>query len=80
MFFFVALFTVITFPFLFSVMFGDAGDAIIYIIFAGLLIAMEKKLMLRNNKDVSLNGIENTRSATASESCDKVHFSATYPI
>jgi hypothetical protein len=40
-------------------MFGDAGDAIIYIIFAGLLIAMEKKLMLRNNKDVSFNEIDN---------------------
>jgi len=47
-----ALYTTITFPFLFSVMFGDAGDAVIYLLFAGLLLFFEKKLMLRNNTDV----------------------------
>jgi len=46
------LYTIITFPFLFSVMFGDAGDAVIYVMFAGLLLYFEKKLMLRNNTDV----------------------------
>jgi hypothetical protein len=36
-------------------MFGDAGDAIIYILFASLLLVLEKKLMLRSNKDVSVH-------------------------
>ena len=37
-------YTIITFPFLFAVMFGDAGHGILMALFAGLLILFEKKL------------------------------------
>ena len=39
-----ALYTIITFPFLFSVMFGDFGHGIIMAVFALVLIMYEKKL------------------------------------
>ena len=39
-----APYTIITFPFLFAVMFGDAGHGIIMAAFALLLILFEKKL------------------------------------
>ena len=39
-----ALYTIITFPFLFSVMFGDFGHGIIMAAFALLLIVKEKQL------------------------------------
>ncbi len=39
-----ALYTIITFPFLFAVMFGDAGHGIIMASFAALLVLFEKKL------------------------------------
>ena len=39
-----ALYTLITFPFLFSVMFGDFGHGIIMALFAAYLIYAEKKL------------------------------------
>lgn len=39
-----ALYTLITFPFLFSVMFGDFGHGIIMMVFALLLIVKEKQL------------------------------------
>lgn len=38
------LYTIITFPFLFAVMFGDAGHALIVTIFATYLIMQEEKL------------------------------------
>lgn len=37
-------YTIITFPFLFAVMFGDAGHGFLMALFAGLLILFEKKL------------------------------------
>ena len=38
------LYTIITFPFLFAVMFGDAGHALVLTIFASYLIIKEEKL------------------------------------
>ncbi|KAI4486856.1 hypothetical protein M0802_012276, partial [Mischocyttarus mexicanus] len=40
-----ALYTIVTFPFLFGVMFGDAGHGVILTIFAACLILREKKIM-----------------------------------
>mgnify|MGYP005983756495 CR=1 FL=1 len=39
-----ALYTIITFPFLFAVMFGDLGHAIIMACFGGYLVLAEKKI------------------------------------
>lgn len=45
-----APFTIITFPFLFAVMFGDAGHGTIMMLAALFLILREKQL--KNNKDL----------------------------
>lgn len=37
-------YTIITFPFLFAVMFGDAGHGLLMALFAAVLIVFEKKL------------------------------------
>lgn len=42
-----ALYTTTTFPFLFAVMFGDVGHALIMLAFSAWMVAMEKKLMGR---------------------------------
>lgn len=39
-----AIFSLVTFPFLFSLMFGDVGHAIIMLIFAVLMVVFEKRL------------------------------------
>lgn len=40
-----AVFAIVTFPFLFSVMFGDVGHGLMLTMFAALLVIFEKKLM-----------------------------------
>lgn len=42
------LFTIITFPFLFAVMFGDFGDGILVAICAGWMVTNEKKLLKKD--------------------------------
>lgn len=42
--FLAAAFSIITFPFLFSVMFGDAGHGLLMLIFAIFLVARERHL------------------------------------
>ncbi|PSC76142.1 V-type proton ATPase subunit a3-like isoform A [Micractinium conductrix] len=46
------VFTIITFPFLFAVMFGDIGHGILMLMFALLLVLREKKLMKHDLGDI----------------------------
>ncbi|POI29250.1 hypothetical protein CIB84_007000 [Bambusicola thoracicus] len=50
-----ALYTIITFPFLFAVMFGDFGHGLLMFIFALLTILYENHPRLRRSQDESLN-------------------------
>ena len=47
------VFTIVTFPFLFAVMFGDYGHAILMTIFSLLFIAFEKRIAKANLGEVS---------------------------
>ncbi|XP_053998617.1 V-type proton ATPase 116 kDa subunit a 1-like [Hylaeus anthracinus] len=44
-----ALYTIITFPFLFSVMFGDAGHGLVITLFAAVMIIWEKKFLAQKS-------------------------------
>jgi len=47
------IYTVVTFPFLFAVMFGDAGHGILMALAAFSMIYYEKTLMKKNLNEVS---------------------------
>ena len=47
-----ATWTIITFPFLFAVMFGDVGHALMMLAFALVLIAQEKSLLKQKLSDM----------------------------
>jgi V-type H+-transporting ATPase subunit a len=47
-----AVLTIMTFPFLFAIMFGDWGHAIFMLLFAGLFLYKEKDLMGKDLGDM----------------------------
>ncbi|CAH0693409.1 unnamed protein product [Chilo suppressalis] len=48
-----ALYTIVTFPFLFAVMFGDVGHGLIMTIFSAILVIYEKKFMkLKSDNEI----------------------------
>ncbi|XP_011135525.1 V-type proton ATPase 116 kDa subunit a [Harpegnathos saltator] len=50
-----ALYTIVTFPFLFGVMFGDAGHGLILTIFAAAMILREKKIIAQKSSNEIAN-------------------------
>ena len=47
-----AVFTIVTFPFLFAVMFGDVGHGLLMLLFASWLVLSEKKLARQDLGDI----------------------------
>lgn len=52
-----AIFMIITFPFLFSLMFGDIGHAIIMLLVSGLMVVFERKIQRSKAADSELFGM-----------------------
>lgn len=52
-----AIFMIVTFPFLFSLMFGDVGHAIIMLLVSGLLLVFESRLQRSKAADSELFGM-----------------------
>lgn len=52
-----AIFMIITFPFLFSLMFGDIGHAVIMLLVSGLLVIFEGKIQRSKQTDSELFGM-----------------------
>ena len=48
------IYTIVTFPFLFAVMFGDAGHGILMALAGYAMIHFEKKLLGKNLNEVSI--------------------------
>lgn len=51
LFFFIAPYTIITFPFLFAVMFGDFGHGILMTLFAVWMVLRESRILSQKNEN-----------------------------
>ena len=76
---FIAVVTLVTFPFLFGVMFGDVGHGIFLLIFSLLLIKYEKVLGSKKLNEVRFRSHSSTIPSTPAPSALLLH-SFTYNI